>query len=487
LSKLKALASQTMVYGVSTILGRLINFALYPTFSYLLEGTSDLGVVTNLYAYVALLNVLCVMGMETTFFFYANKKSEESAFNNGFTIILGAAGIISLLVFLGAPLIDSIQQTGNPVYYRLIAGTLLFDALAILPFARMRHRNKARKFALLKFLGIILNVAFSLLFLFGCKYMADHPVLGPYLGPEKMVFYIFLANFLVSGITLLIIVREFKGFKPSFDGAVMNELFRYSWPLIAVGLAAWVNENMDKSIMANLVPGTMEEGYSQTGIYGAVYKLSIAMALVVQAFKFAAEPFFFSIQKDGDAKETYALVLKWFVIMECMVFLGVALNLDLILLILEEKYRIGKNVVPIVLLGQLFLGIYYNLSIWYKLTEKTIWGLYMSLAGAAVTITLLFTLVPKMGYIGAAWATFASFLVMMLISFYEGRKHYPIPYEYKKVAMYIILAVVFWLIFYGAEIQGVAQQSVISTALIIIFAAFVWAVEKPRKLLLLRK
>lgn len=487
MSKLRALASQTMVYGVSTILGRLLNFALFPIFSYLLDGTSDLGVVSSLYGYVALLNVLCTMGMETTFFFYANKVSEEKAFRNALTIILASSGIISLVLFIGAPFFDSIQHTNHPEYYRLIAGMLLFDALAILPFARMRIRNQAKKFALLKFLNIIVYVSLNLIFLLGCTYWADSATFGQYFNPEQKVFYIFLSNFVASGVILLVVLKEYKGYKPAFDGASMNALLKYSWPLIMVGIAAWVNENMDKSILEKLVPGTIEEGYSQTGIYGAVYKLSIAMALVVQAFKFAAEPFFFGIQKDKDAKETYALVLKWFVIVECLVFLGVTLNLDVILLLLEEKFRVGKAVVPIVLLGQLFLGIYYNLSIWYKLTEKTIWGLYISLFGAAITIVLLFTLVPSIGYMGAAWATLASFFAMMMLSFYQGRKHYPVPYDYKSIVLYISLSVVFWLVFSGAELQGLAQQSVVAATLIIIFAAFVWAVEKPRKLLLLRK
>lgn len=487
MSKLKALASQTMVYGVSTILGRLLNFALFPIFSHLLDGTSDLGVVSSLYGYIALLNVLCAMGMETTFFFYANKESEEKAFNNALTIILSASGFISLALFLGAPFFDSIQHTENPIYYRLIAGMLLFDALAILPFARMRLRNQARKFALLKFLNIVVNVALNLLFLLGAKYWAEDPSLGSVFNPDHKVLYIFLSNLVASAVVLLVVLKEYKGTKPAFDGASMNAMLKYSWPLIMVGIAAWVNENMDKSILEKLVPGTVEEGYSQTGIYGAVYKLSIAMALVVQAFKFAAEPFFFGIQKDKDAKETYALVLKWFVIVECLVFLGVTLNLDVILLLLDEEFRVGKNVVPIVLLGQLFLGIYYNLSIWYKLTEKTIWGLYISLVGAAITVVLLFTLVPSIGYMGAAWATLASFFVMMTVSFYQGKKHYPVPYDYRSVVLYISLAVVFWLVFSGAELQGFAQQTVVAVTLIVIYAAFVWAVEKPRKLLLLRK
>jgi O-antigen/teichoic acid export membrane protein len=487
LSKLKALASQTMVYGVSTILGRLLNFALIPIFTHLLDEPKDMGYVNSLYGYVALLNVLCAMGMETTFFFYANKADEKKAFNNAFTIILGASGIISLFVLLGAGAIDSFQQTGNPWYYRIIAGMLLFDALAILPFARMRNQGKARKFALLKVLNIVVNVGFNLIFYYGYTHVTPGGDLSVIFNPDEKVLYIFLSNLIASFVTLLLVVKEYKGVKLERDGKALNELIKYAWPLVIVGLAAWVNENMDKSIMEKLLPGTTEEGYSKTGIYGAVYKLSIAMALVVQAFKFAAEPFFFGIQKDKDAKETYALVLKWFVIAECLVFLGVALNLELILHILDERYRIGKAVVPIVLLGQLFLGIYYNLSIWYKLTEQTVWGLYMSLAGAAVTIVLLFTLVPNIGYIGAAWATLASFFTMMMISFAVGKKHFPVPYEYRKISLYIGLAIVFWLIFNGAGLQGLAQELFIANTLIIIFIAFVWAVEKPRKLLLLRK
>ncbi|MGB0431499.1 MAG: lipopolysaccharide biosynthesis protein, partial [Bacteroidia bacterium] len=422
MSKLKALASQTMVYGVSTILGRLLNFALIPIFTHLLDAPKDMGYVNSLFGYVALLYVLCTMGMETTFFFYANKTNEKKAFNNAITIILGASSIIFLLVFLGAGAIDEFQQTGNPWYYRIIAAILLFDALAVLPFARMRNQSKAKRFALLKVINIVVNVSFNLIFFYGYTHINANSALAVVFNPNQKVLYIFISTLIASFTTLALVAKEYKGVKLERDGKALNDLLRYAWPLIVVGLAAWVNENMDKSIMEKLLPGTTDEGYSQTGIYGAVYKLSIAMALVVQAFKFAAEPFFFGIQKDKDAKETYALVLKWFVIAECLVFLGVALNLELILHILDERYRIGKPVVPIVLLGQLFLGVYYNLSIWYKLTEQTIWGLYMSLAGAAVTIVLLFSLVPNIGYIGAAWATLASFFTMMMISFVVGKR-----------------------------------------------------------------
>lgn len=476
-----------MVYGVSTILGRLLNFALIPIFTYLLDETKDMGYVNSLYGYAALLNVLCAMGMETTFFFYANKANEKKAFNNAFTIILACSGVISLALLFGAVGIDQIQATGNPWYYRIIAGMLFFDAMTILPFARMRNQNKAKKFAVLKVSNIFINVCANFIFFLGYTKLGHLETWSSIFDPSQKVLYIFLSNLIASFITFLFVIKEYKTVKIEFDGKAMNDMLKYAWPLVVVGLAAWVNENMDKSLMEKLVPGTTEEGYSQTGIYGAVYKLSIAMALVVQAFKFAAEPFFFGIQKDKDAKETYALVLKWFVIAECLVFLAVSLNLELILYILEDKYRIGKAVVPIVLLGQLFLGVYYNLSIWYKLTEKTIWGLYMSLAGAAVTIVMLFTLVPKIGYIGAAYATLASFLTMMLISIFAGRKHYFVDYDYRKIAMYIGLAIVFWLIFSGAGLQGLAQQLVIGNTLIIIYLAFVWAVEKPRKLLLLRK
>lgn len=487
MSKLKALASQTMIYGVSTILGRLLIFALVPVYTYVFKSTEEVGVINATYGYIALFNVLCTMGMETTFFFYANKENEKRAFSTGFTIILTAAGFTSLMVLLLAPLIDGLQQTDNPWYYRLIAGTLLFDALAILPFARMRLLNQARKFALLKFSVILVTVVLNAIFLIGCVEFGDHPTFGKFFDNSDKVFYVFLANFLASGFALVMVLKLFKGVKPSFDGKALNEMLKFAWPLMVVGIAAWINENMDKSIMDRLLPGTLEEGRQGVGVYGAVYKLSIVMAVVVQGFKFAAEPFFFSIQKDKDARETYALVLKWFVIVQCLVFLSVALNIDIILLVIQEDFRAGKAVVPIVLLGQLFLGVYYNLSIWYKLTERTVWGLYMSLVGAAITIGLLFTLVPSVGYIGAAWATFFSFLAMMLISFVVGKKYYPIPYEYGRIALYIGLSIVLWLIYNGAGLVGYPQQVITAITLMLIYAAFIWAVEKPRKLLLLRK
>lgn len=482
MGKLKSLASQTVVYGASTILGRLLNFALVPAFTYLLQDTTQMGVVNSLYAYIALLNVLCTMGMETTFFFYANKHSQERAMSHAFLILFSVSIAITLSIFFLAPFLDSVQQTGNPNYYRFIAAILLFDALAILPFAKLRFKNKAKRFAGLKFLNIVLNVSFNILFLYGCYAWSQDEMVGHLFDPTDKVFYIFLANMLASLITLLLVVKEYAGISFNFQAEDIHKMLRYSWPLLVVGIAAWINENMDKSVMERLIPGGLEKGRSAVGIYGSAYKLSIAMAIVVQAFKFAAEPFFFSIQKDKDAKNTYALVLKWFVVAECLVFLAVALNIDTIILILEPSFREGKHIVPIVLMAQMFLGVYYNLSVWYKLTEKTYWGMYMSLVGSAVTIVLLFWLVPIMGYTGAAWATFGSFLVMMCISFYVGKRQFPVPYEYKTMALYFGIAVVFWLIFNGAGIVGFWPQTAISSSLLLMFIALVWALEKPRKL-----
>lgn len=487
MSKVRKLASQTLIYGGSTILGRLLNFALIPLFTWLLNNTSDLGIINILYSYIALFNVLCAMGMETTYFFYGSKTDEQKAFRNGLGIIMMSAVPISLLIFLGANWLEGVVYTGNPWYYRMIAGMLLFDALAILPFAQLRLQNKAKKFALLKFLNIVLNVGFNIAFLYACQKLSDSESLGAYFNPDRKVFFIFLSNLLASAITLLILVSALLKNPPQLSSLHVKPMLKYSWPLIVVGLAAVVNETLDKPLLEYLLPLSFEEARGQIGIYGSVYRLSIAMALVVQAFKFAAEPFFFSIQKDDDARSTYALVLKWFVIAECLVFLAVALNLDLILLILEPAYRVGKPVVPVVLMAQMCLGIYYNLSIWYKLTEKTIWGLYMSLAGVGITIFVNVQLVPVIGYMGAALATLSCYASMMLMSFIIGRKHYKVPYQYSRVALYLALAVVFWLIFNGAGLEGYTQQIIVSILLIVLFGAVVWSLEKPKNLILLRK
>ncbi|MCB0738858.1 MAG: polysaccharide biosynthesis protein [Bacteroidetes bacterium] len=427
--------------------------------------------------------------METTYFFYSSKHDEKNAFRNGLGVIVGAALPLTLLIFISAKWLDSFHNTGNYLYYQLIAGMLLFDALAVLPFAQLRRENKAKKFALLKFLNIILNVAFNLLFFYACSALADSPKWGQYFNPAQKVFFIFVSNFLASAIVLLAVSPQIIQNPPTFKFNHIGKMLKYAWPLIAVGIAAAINETFDKPLLEYLLPLSQEEARAEIGIYGAAYRLGIAMVLVVQAFKFAAEPFFFSIQKNSDAKPTYALVLKWFVIVQCLVFLAVALNIDSIIHLLDERYHAGKNIVAIVLLAQMCLGIYYNLSVWYKLTEKTIWGMYMSFAGLAVTLMVNFWLVPipGIGYLGAALATLSCYLVMMLLSFIIGRKYYPIPYQYGRISLYVVLSVVFWLLFKGSGVEGFTQQTIVSVLLILLFMAVVWHLEKPKNLILLRK
>lgn len=488
MSKLKSLASQTVIYGLSTILGRTIGFVLYPILTWVVS-KEQFGTIGELYSYMAFLNILAAMGMETAYFHFANKNNEEKAYSQGLFVVSGIASVLALSIFVLAPYLNQILLTHNANYYRVGAAILLFDALAILPFARLRFQNKAKKFALLKLGNIFTNVGFNLFFLFALPWLLVNGFdFLQIIASEDKVLYFFIANLLASLLVLLLLSPNMRLAKWQLDTDMLKQMLRYSWPLLIVGLSAMINETLDKPMLRWLLPLDEVAAREQVGIYTSVYKLSIIMAVVVQAFKFAAEPFFFSIQKDKDAKASYALILKWFVIFQCLIFIGVSINLDVLLLIIDPSYRVGKAVVPLVLLAQMCLGIYYNLSIWYKLTEKTIWGSYISLFGAIITIVANIALVPIMGYFGAAWATLLCYSSMMMVSIIIGNRFYPVKYQWIRIFSYMILAIVLWYLTSNFLPQdNMYLQFLYSIIALGILLALVWLVEKPKNLILLRK
>lgn len=439
LSQLRALAGQTAIYGLSSIVGRLLNYLLVPLYTRIFS-PGDYGIVSEFYAYITFFMVIYSLGLETAFFHFSNKKlKQENVYGNAqLALTIISVSFTLLLLLFSDTLSQKIGYGNHPQYLRYMALILLFDTLSNLPFARLRQQNKALRFALIKLGGIFVNIGLNL-FLLVVLSDNDTPT-------SDTVGYVFLANLVASAGTLLLLIPELKGMQGPYDKKLIREMLVYGFPLLIAGFAGMINETLDRAILKYLVtdPSIAME---QLGIYSACYKLSILMTLFVQTFRYAADPFYFSQQHKENAHALFATVMNYFVLAGCIIFLGVMFYLDIIKLFIGEKFHSGLKVVPVLLAANLFLGIYLNLSICYKLTGKTYYGAWLSIFGAIITIVFNIWLIPKMGYMGAAWATFICYLTMMLLSYLKGRELFPVPYDLRRLLVMMITAGVLWYFF----------------------------------------
>jgi len=449
---LKKLAGQTAIYGFSTIVGRLLNYFLVPLYTYQFADPKDFGVVTEFYAYTSFLNVVLTYGMETALFNFSAKRDDKTAVYSTALFSLG----LSTALFLAATLwrADGIaallRHSGHVDYVVWVAWIIALDALTAIPFAKLRELQKAKRFAVLKTVNILVNIAGNLFFIGLCKWAYETNATGwlSYAGrlydPAIGIGYVFIANLIASAATAVLLLPEFFMARWRVDPGLWRSMLAYALPLLVAGLAGMVNETMDRILLKYLLPaGTAMD---QLGIYGACYKISILMSIFIQAFRYAAEPFFFAHFKQQDSKALYALVMNWFVIACSFIFLGVMMNIAWIQYFVGEKYRAGLDVVPILLLANLCLGVFFNLSIWYKLTEQTRFGTYLTVWGAAVTLALNFYWIPRIGYLGSAWATLVCYGSMAALSYLLGQKFYPVRYDLKRMLGYPALALgIFWI------------------------------------------
>ncbi|RZK30828.1 MAG: polysaccharide biosynthesis protein [Hymenobacter sp.] len=427
----KRLASQTAIYGISSIVGRVLSYLLVPVYTAHFAA-AEYGTVTGLYAYVSFLNVVFTYGLETTFFRFANRPGTDryELYNRTLSLLLLTTAVLTtLLALLARPLLALLHvPPGHDEYAVWMALILGLDAVAALPFARLRLENKARKFATIRLINILLYVGLNLFFILLCPAVLQaaptsalatlRPLVQAVYDPTLGVGYVFLSNLAASALTLLLLAGELLDFRlrwpqPEF----IRPLLAYSLPLMLMGLAGMVNETLDRILLPAWIPAGFYPGLTPdavNGVYGACYKLSIFMSLVIQAFRYAAEPFFFAQSTEKNSPATFALVLKWFTLCCAFIFVGISLNLSWIgpLFLRRPEYRTGLGVVPILLLANLFLGVYYNLSVWFKLTDKTYYGTYIGAAGAVLTVGLNFVLIPVLGYMGSAWATLACYFLM---------------------------------------------------------------------------
>lgn len=482
LSPLKKLVSQTAIYGLSSILGRLLNYLLVPLYTRIFI-PQEYGVVTEMYAYISFLIVIFTYGMETAYFRFAEKEQDkENVYNTSLLSLLFSSTLLSGgIIYFSQSIADFLQYTNHKEYVIWFALILGLDAVVAIPFAKLRQENKAILFASFKLINICVNIWFNLFFLILCPYLLKNNIGVDYLSvfyhKEIGVGYIFISNFIASGITLLLFLPRLLKINLKIDFLLWKKIFRYAYPLIIVGMAGIINETMDRILLKYLLPFSHEENLAQIGIYGACYKLSLMMTIFIQAFRFAAEPFFFKQSNESNAKEIYAKVMNYFVIAGCILFLGVMLFVDVIKFFIGEKYHEGLHIVPILLMANLCLGIYYNLSIWYKLTDKTNLGAWISIGGAIITLVLNYLWIPTMGYTGSARATFACYFLMMIASYFIGQKHYHVHYGWKKILLYVALS----LAIYFISLCFFQFQYFINSILLVSFFGIIFLIEKNKK------
>ena len=524
MSTIKKLAGQTITYGASSMIGRFLNFLLTPLYTFIgIFSAEQFGIITEMYAYVAFLVVFLTYGMETAFFRYStlNKNEGEKVYSNALYSLTTTTSIFILLaIIFSQDIANWLRYPEHNEYIIWFAIIVGLDALGAVPLAKLRQQGRAKRFALIQFANVGVNVLLNLFFL-SCIYSSYLISIGEVelssfewlvniiynvesgelnsffslvYDPKTGVGYVFIAN-LAASIVKFLILFPHMNFKGEFDWKLLKHMLRYAYPMLFVGLAGIVNETLDRSMLKRMLTNKYigegksavdagEKALIQLGIYGANYKITMFLAMFIQAFRYAAEPFFFNQEKEKNSKNIIAKVMTYFVIISTIIFLG----LDLFLPILKyftpnEVFWTGLKIVPILLLANVFLGIFVNLSIWYKLSSKTNYGAYISIMGATITIVLNFIFIPTFGYVASAWATLACYASMMIASYYLGQKHYPIPYDLKKIGVYLGLGTVLFLI--KVPFEPFASYAwyvyLYHFALIMIFISIAYFLEKPAK------
>ncbi len=471
MGKLTTIFKDTAIYGLSSIIGRFLNYLLVPLYTAKLSVASGgYGIITNIYAYVALVLVLLTFGMETTYFRFTNKTHTDSETVYGTTLIsVGSISLLfAILVLLFLSPISQVMGYGDhPDYVGVMAVTVAIDAFLCIPFAHLRQQKKAVKFAALKLLNIVISIVLNLIYF----YFMD----------GKDVGYVFYINLICTAMLAVCLITEYTGFRWKLDKQLLRTMLSYSWPILVLGIAGILNQTADKMLFPYIYKG--EDMQAQLGIYGACSKIAMIMAMITQAFRFAYEPIVFAGVKDKDSHEMYAKAMKYFIIFTLLAFLIVVGYMDILkrIVVPNEDYWVGLKVVPIVMAAEIMMGIYFNLSFWYKLIDKTIWGAIFSGIGCAVLLIVNVLFVPQYGFMACAWGGFAGYGVAMVISYVVGQKYYPIDYPLKDILNYVFLAALITaMMFFGKSHNDSTWVNVlINTGWIISFVAFIIKQDLP--------
>ena len=451
--QMKILAKETAIYGVSSIVGKFLNWMLVPLYTYVLQQQSDYGIVTNLYAWTALLLVIITYGMETGFFRFANKEGENA--QTVYSTSLIALFTTSLLfavacVVCQVPIANALGYPAHSEFIALLGIVVAMDAFASIPFAYLRYKKRPLQFAALKLLFVFLNIVLNLFFLVLCPKIQDWGIISAWYNADYGVGYVFVANILATGMqTLCLLPAVGEGFRSLgvqefrssgvFSWGLLKQMLRYSLPLLVLGVCGIMNQTLDRILFPFFYDGA--DAQAQLGIYGACFKVAMVMMMFTQAFRYAYEPFVFAKHKDRESVAAYADAMKYYIIFSYMILLGMIFYLDLLKFIIAPSYWEGLKIVPVVLWTYIFQGVYFNLSFWYKLTDKTQWGAYFSILGVVITFTLQAIFVPRIGYMASAVSSTVCYLVIMLLSYFVGRKHLEIPYDLRRIGIYTLLVV----------------------------------------------
>ena len=445
---MKSLAKDTAIYGLSSIIGKFLNYLLVPLYTYVLARTDDYGIVTNLYAWTALLLVILTYGMETGFFRFANREdyNAQSVYKTAFMTLLSTSTLFALLVVVfQQPIADGLGYSGHAEFITMMAITVALDAFACIPFAYLRYQKRPIRFAVLKLLFVVLNIGFNLLFLL---------VLG-----KNDVYYVFLSNILATIIQTLCLLPFTLPKGGHYSWPTLREMLRYSLPLLVLGVAGIMNQTLDRILFPYLYPYADAE--AQLGIYGACFKVAMVMMMFTQAFRYAYEPFVFAKHKDRQSVEAYADAMKYYIIFSYLILLGVIFYLDIFRYIISSAYWTGLKIVPVVLWTYVFQGVYFNLSFWYKLTDETKWGAYFSLIGLMITLVLQIVGVPRIGYWASCGSSLVCYFVIMCLSYFIGQRKAPIPYDLKSIGGYTALTIGLLAVYYAIRLYYIHNMWVL--------------------------
>ena len=483
MASMKSLAKDTAIYGLSSIVGRFLNYLLVPLYTHVIAASSGgYGVVTNMYAYVALLLVILTFGMETTFFRFANKEGENphSVFSTSIAIVSTLSAVFLAAVFLGIDAIAAaLRYTGHEEYILMMAAVVAIDAFQAIPFSYLRYKRKPLKFASLKLLFIVLNISLNLYYFL-------------FLGSDD-IFYVFFLNLVCTAFITLFFIPDFLREHVSarsycrdrgipfrlVDFALARRMLSYSWPILVLGVAGILNQTADKMLFPIVFPDK-SQGVVELGIYGACVKIAMIMAMITQAFRYAYEPVVFAKSRDGDKREYYAQAMKYFVIFTLFAFLCVVGYMPVLEHILGSEYRAGLRVVPIVMAAEIMMGVYFNLSFWYKLTDRTIWGAWFSLAGCAALVAVNVIFIPRYSYMACAWGGVAGYGTAMLLSYVVGQRKYPIRYDLRGIFTYVVVTVCFYYAMdFATKIPQVWLQLLCNTLLILSYLVIVVKNDVP--------
>lgn len=477
---IKRLAKETAVYGLSSILGRFLNWCFVFLYINVLKSTSEYGIVTNLYAFMALLLIILTYGLETGFFRFANDKNCKDPMTVYTTGLISLATTSTLFFVLVAiflkPLSSALGYPDGEACVMMLSIIIAIDAFTSLPFAFLRYKQKALRFAALKLLSIAINIALNLFFFLVCPaiYKNNPDAVSWFFNPDRLVEYIFISNLISSAVTLVMLLPELTGIKYRFDLSLWKRMLRYSFPLLILGVAGIMNQTFDKMFYPTLASGR-PDFMGELGVYGAAYKVAIVMVMFTQAFRFAYEPFIFAKNREESldkSKETYASAMKYFIIFSLFIFLAVMFYIDIVKLVMPAEYFKGVKIVPVVMAGEIFFGVFYNLSLWYKLTDRTQWGAWFSLGGFVITAAINIAFVPQYGYMACAWGAFFCYLAMMLSSYFIGQHYFPIKYDLKGIAAYSAIAVAAYAAAVYVPIENEAASYAFRTLLLVLFVLY---------------